>query len=96
MRYTLLCVAFALTACASPVLHVTPLPASAGVRGFTLYTVYGTLDGTRETASQTLDRDARRLCGGNFEKVRDIETARRTAWGATNGQIDFYREVHCR
>lgn len=84
-----------LSACAGALVQSTPLPAAAGARGFTIYTVYGGVDGTRSAASAVLDKEAARVCGGRFRTVSEQHIERRTAWGAKNGQVDYHREVHC-
>ncbi len=86
----------ALCSCAGAVLTYTPAETPDGSRGYHLYTVYGGLDGTREQASAVLDREAKRLCGGEFATVNEEEHDRLTRWGSKNGQIDYLRLIKCK
>ncbi|MDH4100625.1 MAG: hypothetical protein OEV28_08620 [Nitrospirota bacterium] len=85
-----------LCACAGAALTYTPTETSDGSRGYHLYTVYGGLDGTREQASAVLDREATRLCKGEFVTINEEEHDRLTRWGSKNGQIDYLRLVKCK
>lgn len=86
---------FLLTSCAGAVLTHTPIPQSDGSRVYSVYTVYGLVDGDRMGALKVINREARRVCSGDYEVIQEHEHDRITAWGAKNGQTDLTHVVKC-
>lgn len=86
---------FALASCAGGVLTHTPIPQADGSRVYSVYTVYGLVDGDRNGALKSIDREARRVCSGDYEVIQEHEHDRITTWGAKNGQTDLTHVVKC-
>lgn len=84
-----------LAGCAGSVLNYSPINTSNGKSGYSIYTVYGGVDGSKKAASEVLDREAGRLCNNKFVLIKEEEHARRTRWGAKNGQIDYIKQFQC-
>lgn len=91
----LLLLATLLSGCAGAYLEYTPIKNGDGDTGYFIKTVYGGMDGTKNQASEVLDREANRLCGDEYKLADKEEHKRLTAWGAENGQIDCIWEIYC-
>lgn len=92
---TVMLLVLTLSACAGLVREVTPIPTSDGSQQYQVSTVYGGLDGTKQDAERILAREATDVCGGTFDVLARNEVALRTAWGAENGQIEYFWQVQC-
>ena len=94
-KFSLIASCVTLSSCAGAVLNYTPINTLNGKSGYSIYTVYGGIDGSKKAASEVLDREAGRLCNNKFVVIKEEEHARRTRWGAKNGQIDYIKQVQC-
>lgn len=93
----LLCILIAAmaTGCAGLVMEYTPMSTEDGSQAYAIRTVYGLVDGNKEQAVRAVDREATRLCDGDYNLVSEEEHPRETNWGARNGQIDLVWQVSC-
>lgn len=85
-----------LAGCAGAVTNHTPMATTDGSIAYSVHTVYGGLDGNREQANAVLDSEARRVCAGPYVQLAPPQSiAKRTAWGAGNGQHDLTWRIRC-
>lgn len=88
--------AASLAGCAPMEFNYSPMADQGGRRVYALKTTYGGPDGDIKAARELLGRKAKQICEGPYDRIRETQNARRTAWGSKNGQTNLLSEVRCR
>lgn len=79
------------------VMEYAPLRRDDGARGYSIRTVYGVLNGDKAGAEAKLDKEARRLCAGDYHRETEEEHPRLMRIGSRpNGEVDLVWAVACK